>query len=150
MSISTRKFYRTVIQVEILSESPYDSPESLKQVDYDISEGHCSGDVTFVTLNEQVDGPAMAKLLLAQRSDPEFFSLTEDGEDIIEHEDEELREGDPCPTCGITLVNVTEEDGPHLKCPGCGLYWDAEDDDLGSMDSTGEPEPGDTNSTEEP
>lgn len=78
--LSKRKFYRTVVQVEVLSEEPYDF-EDLEQVRYDITEGHCSGQVTTLP-TEEVDGPAMAKLLRGQGSDPEFFELDEQGNDV--------------------------------------------------------------------
>ncbi len=129
---STRKFYRTIIQVEVLSEEPYslasgDAQNVLEQVGYDIIEGHCCGTIDVVE-SEEVDGLIMAKLLEAHHSDPEFFGLTPEGEDI---EGTRLHEGDPCPECGVILVDVTEEDGTHLKCGGCGLYWDAEDEENG-------------------
>lgn len=79
--MSERKFYRTVIEVEVLSEEPF-MFDTLEQVHYSITEGHCSGTVTPRITNEEIDGPAMARLLLAQRSDPEFFDLTDEGEDV--------------------------------------------------------------------
>ena len=80
MPANQRKYHRTVIQVEVLSEEPY-TVEDLKDVSYDISEGHCSGQVE-VLLREEVDGTSMAKLLLEQGSDPEFFRLDGDGNDL--------------------------------------------------------------------
>jgi hypothetical protein len=78
---SQRKFYRTVIQVEVLSEEPvtvgslHDLGDAITTVDY-------SGQLTALVLNEEVDGPTMACLLQAQRSDAAFFMLTEDGSDL--------------------------------------------------------------------
>ncbi len=83
-----KKFYRTVVQVEILSESPYESSD-LEQITADTDKGACSGMVTDVVRNEEVDGKKMAELLRAQGSDPGFFQLTDDGgstEDDIEFE----------------------------------------------------------------
>ena len=77
---SRRKFYRTVIQVEVLSEEPYHCG-NLKRIDQDISDGDCSGRLSEVVRNEVVDGPAMAKLLQAQGSDPGFFRLDDEGND---------------------------------------------------------------------
>ena len=77
---SKRKFYRTVVQIEILSDEPYEG-DDLDTIHYDITEGDCSGKLGDVVSNEEVDGPTMAKLLLSQDSDPGFFDLTEDGED---------------------------------------------------------------------
>ena len=78
--ISKRKFYRTVFVVEVLSEDPYD-PEDLSDVAVDITTGDMSGEWGIKSSTE-VDAPTMAKLLLNQRSDPGFFRLTEDGEDV--------------------------------------------------------------------
>jgi hypothetical protein len=83
-----KKFYRTVVQVEILSESPYESSD-LEQIAADTDTGGCSGMVTDVVRNEEVDGKKMAELLRAQGSDPGFFQIDEDGkstEDDIEFE----------------------------------------------------------------
>ena len=77
---SKRKFYRTVIQVEILSEEPY-CGESLTDIDDDITDGDCSGRIVDVVRNEEHDGAAMATLLQAQGSDPDFFRLLPTGED---------------------------------------------------------------------
>jgi|WetSurMetagenome_2_1015567.scaffolds.fasta_scaffold789096_1 hypothetical protein len=77
-----RKFYRTVIQVEILSEEPYSMEKDLVSINYDINEGDCSGDVRALVENQEVDGPQMARLLIAQNSDPEFFNLDSEGKDL--------------------------------------------------------------------
>lgn len=77
---SNRKFYRSVIQVEVLSEEPVDF-DDLTEVDYQITEGDCSGFVTDVVTNEEVDGVRMAKLLEEQGSDPGFFGLDAEGND---------------------------------------------------------------------
>lgn len=85
-----RKFYRTVIEIEVLSEAPYDAPFSLKIIEYDITFGECSGR-WYTTKVEEIDGPTMAQLLLEQASDPAFFGLSPEGRDL---EDEEEDEGD--------------------------------------------------------
>ena len=81
---SKRKFYRTVIHAELLSEEPI-LPMSLRDVDYQITEGYLSGELLESNPdNEILDGPTAAKALIAQGSDPEFFELDEDGNDIEE------------------------------------------------------------------
>jgi len=78
------RFYRTVLKIEVLSEEPLAHGDmSLSDIDYAITEGHCSGVVTLDT-EEEVDGPTMARLLIAQGSDPGFFGLTESGEESEE------------------------------------------------------------------
>ncbi|HEY3965163.1 MAG TPA: hypothetical protein VGM05_11480 [Planctomycetaceae bacterium] len=79
MKPSQRKFYRTVIQIEVLSEEPFASMV-LEDIAEAVDEGPCSGR-TKVRRREVVDGPTMAKLLDAQGSDPGFFNLTDVGED---------------------------------------------------------------------
>lgn len=77
---SKRKFYRTTIVIEVLSEEPY-TPDSVQQIDYDIIEGDCSGQM-FAGKSFEVDGPTMAANLKAQGSDPEFFQLDDEGNDL--------------------------------------------------------------------
>lgn len=78
---STRIFYRTVFTFEILSEEPYPDEFSLEQVQYDTTEGHCSGTFLSMQINLEIDAQECARLLITQGSDPEFFTLTEEGED---------------------------------------------------------------------
>lgn len=79
--MTERKFYRTVVQIEILSEDPY-VYKDLLDVHDDITDGECSGLVTDVVLNEECNGARMAELLTAQSSDPEFFRITPFGDDL--------------------------------------------------------------------
>lgn len=76
---SKRKFYRTVIEVEVLSEEAVDFGD-LAAVHYAITDGECSGQWS-VTHSEPVCGPTMAKLLKEQGSDPSYFRLDDDGND---------------------------------------------------------------------
>lgn len=78
--MSTRKFHRTIITIEVLSEEPY-NPEDLNDVAHDITTGDCSGNWS-ITKQEVVDGETMAKLLIQQRSEPGFFQLDDEGNDI--------------------------------------------------------------------
>ena len=79
MKPSKRKFYRTVVQIEVLSDEPFASL-LLKDIAQVVDEDPCPSR-TKVRHREVVDGPTMAKLLEAQESDPGLFNLTEDGED---------------------------------------------------------------------
>jgi len=72
----TVKYYRTVIEFEVLSTEPL-GPVSLRDLDYQTMEGHMSG--TFLdTTEEVVTKERMIELLTAQGTDPEF--LIEDEE----------------------------------------------------------------------
>jgi hypothetical protein len=72
-----KKFYRTVIEIEVLSEEPVSFSE-LDEIHYAITQGHCSGD-WIVNSQSEVTPKHMAQLLIAQGSDPEFLGLDEDG-----------------------------------------------------------------------
>jgi hypothetical protein len=78
--MTDRTFHRTIIQVEVLSESPR-GPVDLETLHHMITEGDCSGKLTTL-LEEELDGKQAASALLNQASDPSFFNLTEDGDDL--------------------------------------------------------------------
>ena len=65
------KYYRTVIQVEVLSNYPVDY-STLQDVHYDITSGDSSGE-WWVGSQEEVSKEKMAELLEAQGSDPSFL-----------------------------------------------------------------------------
>jgi hypothetical protein len=67
------KYYKTIIQVEVLSEDPYEYL-GLKELQYDITDGGCSGKTTVIS-SETLTGKQMARALKEQGSDPEFFNL---------------------------------------------------------------------------
>jgi hypothetical protein len=78
---SERKFYKTTITFTVLSEEPLPEHLELGWLDYEVTEGHCSG-LFGETIRETVDAPTMAKLLQEQASDPEFFLLDANGNDV--------------------------------------------------------------------
>lgn len=79
--MTDRKFYKRVYRVEILSESPIPAGRDLEDVLFEATEGDYSG---AVQEEEEVvlTGAEAAKELIKQRSDPDFFGLTDDGEDV--------------------------------------------------------------------
>jgi hypothetical protein len=79
---SERTFYKTVIQFEVLSEEPLGTVD-LETIDYETTVGCWSG--RFLdNAEKKLNGKQMAKALKVQGSDPEFFRLSEDGEDLEE------------------------------------------------------------------
>ena len=68
----TKKLYRQVFEVEVLSEGEPLNDVSLEDIGYEITEGHSSG-VVKETIREKVNADKMAELLKAQGSDPEFL-----------------------------------------------------------------------------
>lgn len=85
--MTNKKFYRCVIQFEILSEEPFDDSISLETIAEEVDTGSWSGMFLDDIANEEVDGATMAKLLTAQGSDPGFFQLDEDGNSTDEDDD---------------------------------------------------------------
>jgi len=79
--MNKKKYHRYVYKVEVLSEKPLPYDLSFSDIDYEITEGDCSGEM-LEPEHEEVDGKKMAKLLIDQGSDPGFFRLTEDGEEF--------------------------------------------------------------------
>lgn len=78
---SKRKFFKTVIQVEILSEDTPFTSLDLEEVSAAITVGDCSGIVKHISTTG-LTGTEAAKELQGQASDPEFFCLDEDGNDL--------------------------------------------------------------------
>lgn len=76
------KAYKTIVQIEILSQEPIGEP-SLEAIAYNITEGDWSG-VSEIKSVKELTGKQAAMALLNQGSDPEFFGLTEEGLDIDE------------------------------------------------------------------
>ena len=83
---SKRKFYRTIIQIEVLSEEPYSSTD-LEKINDDITNGNQVGDVTIITDSEEMDGKTCADKLSSIGSEPDFFCLTIHGHDTEDAED---------------------------------------------------------------
>ncbi len=73
-------YHRTVIQVEVLSQEPL-GDMCLAGIADQMARGNFSGRVRTVSAVE-VNGPAMANLLIGQGSDPEFFGLDEHGQEV--------------------------------------------------------------------
>jgi P pilus assembly chaperone PapD len=77
-----QKYYRNVITVEILSDREWADDEitQLDTVDWQITNGDSSGQVTWTTVNEEIPKEQMAELLYAQGSDATFLLGEEDDE----------------------------------------------------------------------
>ena len=79
---SKRKFYKTIVQIEILSETPYSSTD-LEKINLDITEGSQSGKIQIITDSEEIDARTCAGKLLNEHSlEPDFFAIDEHGNDI--------------------------------------------------------------------
>lgn len=78
-----RKFYKTVVKVEVLTEDQPAEFETLEDLSYMITEGEASGKYE-VTSSRGISARKCAEALIAQGSDPEFFQLDENGKDLSE------------------------------------------------------------------
>lgn len=73
-----KKLYKTVIQVEILSEEPYQGGDLMK-VHNDITFENCSGLIKTVVSDEVLEGEVSAEEVKRHGTDPEFFKMDEYG-----------------------------------------------------------------------
>jgi hypothetical protein len=89
--MTDRKFYRTVVHVEILSEEPIPEGTTLEKIAHEIRDGDWSGSLDMTTSNQECDGAEMARLLMDQGSATEFFQLDEGGNDFAETVDDHQR-----------------------------------------------------------
>ena len=80
--MSPRKFCKTTLRVDVLSEEPF-AWDDLSGVAYAITDGACSGMVE-ETGRKMLNGKQAAKELIKQGSAPEFFRLTAAGDDMEE------------------------------------------------------------------
>ncbi len=79
--MTERKFYKTVVAVEILSEEPIEADGlTLDEIQHQITEGDWSGMVS-VKSTKELNGKQAARALTNQASDPSFFRLKPDGTD---------------------------------------------------------------------
>jgi hypothetical protein len=125
--MTKRIFYKTKIVVEVLSEEPLPYGQSLADIEYDMTNGDNSGLWDIVETME-LNGLACANELRNQGSNPEFFRIDEDGNDLLEEGDEvevELPEngffigaviGFKEDTDGSTLIQVEDQDGDVWDC----------------------------------
>ena len=78
--INTGRVYKTIIQVEILSDTPNDvSNMSLDEIHYEMTNGSFSGVINVVSENQQFVGKNAVEEIKKQGSDPSFFFIDEDG-----------------------------------------------------------------------
>ena len=76
-----RKFYKTVIQIEILTEDlPYESGD-LYDMASDTDTGECVG-ITRILRWDELTGRQMAAALYTAGSEPGFFRLDGQGQEI--------------------------------------------------------------------
>lgn len=76
-------FFKTVIQVEVLSEDQPVDDLDLRQIAYEIMDGDCVGASSLISKKE-LTGKECADELYELGSEPEFFGLDDDGISLLE------------------------------------------------------------------
>ncbi|MAH32736.1 MAG: hypothetical protein CMG78_12145 [Marinobacter sp.] len=77
--------HRTVIEVEVLSEQPIPDTDSLEFIAREIIHGDWSGKWG-VTGEHELSGTEAVEAIQNQGSDPQFFGIDENGDDLDEEE----------------------------------------------------------------
>lgn len=78
--MAKKSLIETVIEVRVLSEEPFDYND-LENVHHAITEGDCSG--TYSTKSSKaISGKLAADKVKEQGSDPEFFNMDEEGNEL--------------------------------------------------------------------
>jgi hypothetical protein len=76
-----RKFYKSIIEITVLSEDRPCEFNSLGDLTYLINDGPYSGEIV-IKEEIEVSSQEMVNLLMDQSSDPEFFNLDENGNNL--------------------------------------------------------------------
>lgn len=74
-----KQIYRSVFQLEVLSEYPIEDEEDMKALYDDTINGDYSGKTTTIILNQVLTGMEAVKITQEQGSDPEFFNMDING-----------------------------------------------------------------------
>ena len=74
-------FYRSVFQVEVLSNEPLPGGMEMSDVLYEITEGECIGDFTDVTLNEKLSRNDALQREIIMGGDGTFLTRMEDDDE---------------------------------------------------------------------
>ncbi|HLO91585.1 MAG TPA: hypothetical protein VK172_10520 [Lentimicrobium sp.] len=82
--MAKKTIFRSVITLEVLSDEPIPDDISLSSIANECDNGSYSGITDYKVINQPVSGKRAVKLIHAQGSDPEFFMMDENGNDINE------------------------------------------------------------------
>jgi len=140
--INKRKFFKTRIVVDVLSDEPY-NPSTIAQVAYDITDGSCLGSWN-VENSRELDGREAVVASEEMGSDCTWFDLDPDGSDAVDIEDnrmaaasakpgfmEAAAKGQVCPVCGASgeiFFYLKGEAGiahrVRITCKYCDSTWE--------------------------
>ena len=148
--MAKKQLYRTFITLEVLSEQPIPDNISLSEISNECENGDYSGITDWLITNEPIVGLEAAEKLKEMGSDPEFFRMDENGNDLDSDEikgvfvsvwddgteirtnatlDEETghieaeQSDDPCDHGSLVREYFEDEDGNEYEvCPDCHEY----------------------------
>ena len=80
--MAKKTLYRTVIQIEVLSEAPIEHNMSVSEIQNECDNGEYSGITNTLVSNQPIYGKVAAKKVIDQGSDTEFFNMDNDGNEI--------------------------------------------------------------------
>lgn len=81
--MAQKPIYRHVVRVEVLTDYREDlSERTLGQIAEEITDGNWSGVMTVERANVQLKGKAAVDAVKEQGSDPEFFQLDDEGNEL--------------------------------------------------------------------
>jgi hypothetical protein len=80
--MAKKTIYRTVLMLEVLSPDPITDGISLETIVYESMEGSFSLGMSTKVDNQPVEGAKAVRIIKAHGSDPEFFQMDNDGNDI--------------------------------------------------------------------
>ena len=83
--MAKKKIYRTVIQMTVLSEEPLPEGMSFEEIDANCSDGDFCGKTDFLKVNEVLEGREAAIAVEDTGSDPEFFQMDKDGNELEDY-----------------------------------------------------------------
>lgn len=77
-----KTIYKTVIQIELLSEEPIDSSSDMSALIYEAEEGELSMRTIDKVDNKPLKGKSAVKALKEHGTDLEFFKMDENGNEL--------------------------------------------------------------------
>lgn len=82
-----KKLYKTIIQVEVLSEEPVidDFCNNLSWIGYEIERGEMSGVITTLASNIEVEGEDAVRECNLHGTSTDFFMMDEDGNELNDY-----------------------------------------------------------------
>ena len=81
--MTNRKFYKRLLTIEVISEKPIPDGMEIEAIVDEAKRGSYSMRIA-KDVKTELNGKQAARVLLNQGSFPDFFSLTEKGEDVNE------------------------------------------------------------------